>query len=350
MTFAGPSRPISLFLVCRDRNEANILRLGLEQSMGRILSRIDIESNPQVAFTSYKQKHPDVVIVCGFQSGFSEALIINIRKIDGKRHTGVLVMAPMGPDFDRVAVDNFNAGADDVVSSNISLAILQAKIVTVFNHKLAADDLRAAVHKLQVQNLTDELTGLANMRGFLKKFGVSFKECQDGKFGFGVVMADLDNFKRVNDSMNHMVGSFVIKTVGNILAHNNVLSGPDFAARYGGDEFIFVLHGKDPKLLLSKAEALRKIIEVKELSFQDFRVRVTMSMGLCFVPPGFRGKPEDIVKGADAMLYKSKDAGRNHVTGMVLRYPIDFNHIGRSYLIDGDTSSDDHSVPRRNHA
>ena len=50
------------------------------------------------------------------------------------------------------------------------------------------------------------------------------------------------------------------------------------------------------------------------------------------------------------MLYKSKDAGRNSTTGMVLRYPIDFNHIGRSHLIDGNPGRDDDSVPRRNHA
>ncbi len=334
MVLQVPAREISLLLVFRNRNEGNLLRMGLEDSMGKLISRIDVEFDPKSAFNAYKQKHPDVVIICGFETGYSEALIINIRKIDGKRHTGILVMAPVDQGYDLLAVNNFHAGADDVLSSNLSMAILKSKIITVFNYKLAADELRTLVHELAARNLTDELTGLANMRGFLKSFGASLKECQNGKFGVAVVMMDLDNFKRINDKMNHMVGSYIIKSVGKVLSSNNVFEAGDFAARYGGDEYIIVLHGLDPKKQMSKADAVRKIIEAKEFVFQDYKVRVTCSLGMCFVPPGFLGKPEDIVKGADMMLYKSKDAGRNSTTGMVLRYPIDFNHIGRSHLID----------------
>ena len=215
----------------------------------------------------------------------------------------------------------------------MSVAILRAKIITVFNNKLIADELRAAVHKLEVRTLTDELTGLGNMRSFMKRFSGSIQRCIKGEAGVAIVMMDLDHFKKVNDSMNHMVGSHVIKTIGHVLAKSHVLESEDFACRYGGDEYILVLHGQDAAAQMSKAEAIRNLIAVAEINFQDHRLKVTCSMGLCWVPPGFTGKPEDLVKGADAMLYKSKASGRNCLKGMALRYPVDFAQVGSSHLL-----------------
>ncbi|MEI6397733.1 MAG: GGDEF domain-containing protein [Pseudomonadota bacterium] len=350
MVLQVPSKPLSLLVVSRDRNDANILDMGLRDSMGTSLSRIDLESDPQAAAELYKRIHSDVVVISGFSSGYSEALVLHIRKIDGKRHAGIIVMATINKGFDELAINNYNAGADDVISTRTSAAILKLKITTVFNHKLAADDLRASVHKLQVMNQTDELTGLANMRGFLKKFAMALKENQEGTSGLAVIMIDLDHFKRVNDTMNHMVGSFIIKSVGHILGDNKFFESTDFAARYGGDEYIIVLRGMDPLVMMSKVDNVRRIIEGKLFDFQEHSVRVTCSMGLCWVPPKFSGRPEDVVKCADAMLYKSKEAGRNTLTGMTLRYPIDFNHIGGTHLIDWDAGSDDNRVARHDKA
>ena len=333
MVFHVPSRPLSLLIVGKDHHAGNVLRLSLQDSLGRLASRVDFVNDPKVALSIYTQTHPDVLLIDGFSSGHSEALIINARNYDGKRHTGVIVMAAMDEGFDQLAVNNYNAGADDVVGSNMSVAILRSKIMTVFNHKLTADELRAMVHKLELRTMTDELTGLFNMRAFMKKFGNSIQHCGNGGTGVAIVMMDLDHFKRVNDSMNHMVGSHVIKTVGHLLGKNQVFEADDFACRYGGDEYIMVLHGQSEMSQMRKADVIRELIASMEIKFQGHNVNVTCSMGLCWVPPGFAGKPEDMVKGADAMLYKSKAAGRNCLTGMILRYPVDFSHIGPSHLM-----------------
>jgi diguanylate cyclase (GGDEF)-like protein len=343
-----PSRPMSILIACRDQNEGSLLKMGLQETLAPHVKWIETCHDPKEAFNIYKKDHPDVLLIFGFSSGYSEALIINARNLDGKRHTGIVVMAPLSENFDRLAVNNYNAGADDVVSANLSLAIMKSKIITVFNHKLAADELRSVIHKLQAMTLRDELTGLANMRGFLKRFAGSIKECEQGPNGLAVIMMDLDKFKRINDTMNHMVGSHIIKSVGHILGNNPFLDPQDFAARYGGDEFIAVLHGPDAKAQMAKADKIRKLVEAKEFKFQEFDVKITCSIGLCWVQPKLPVKPEDIVKGADAMLYKSKDAGRNTVTGMSLRYPIDFNSIGRTHLIEWKSESDLKPMPKRN--
>jgi diguanylate cyclase (GGDEF)-like protein len=214
--------------------------------------------------------------------------------------------------FDQLAEDNYAAGADDVVSSRISAAILRSKIISVFNLKLTTDDLRTAIHKLQQITLLDELTGLANMRGFLK--GLSNSMEHNKRTGIAVAMMDLDRFKRINDTTNHMVGSHIIKSVGRILYGNSCFGPLDFAARYGGDEFIIILHGDTMLEQKMKMESLRKIIEKTMFQFQDFNLRVTASIGLSWASRNFNGKPEDLVKLADAMLYRSKDLGRNRVS------------------------------------
>ena len=122
----------------------------------------------------------------------------------------------------------------------------------------------------------------------------------------------------------------------------------DFAARFGGDEFIIVLHGTEATALLEQAEVLRQTIEKKIFAFQGFSVNVSCSQGLCWVPPNFEGNATDVVKGADAMLYQSKGRGRNTIVGMNLWYPIDFNHIGGTHMINWNPGSNNNRVPRSN--
>jgi len=345
-----PSRPISLLLVCHSWNEGNLLRIGVEEALGDLLSRVELKTDVRQAFEAYKENHPDVVIACGFESGFSEALTINIRKLDGKRHTGIIVMAPVDENVDHTVANNYHAGADDVISSNTSLAILRSKLITVFNHKVAADELRAAIHKLATMSLTDELTGLANMRGFLKKFAQSVQRCSQGKGGLAVLMIDLDHFKRINDSMNHLVGSHVIKSVGQIIGRSEHLGNEDYAARYGGDEYIVVLHGDDYQRLILRADEIRKSIVSGEFRFQGFVASVTCSVGLCFVESCFKGSSEDIVKEADSQLYKSKEKGRNQVSAKKLGDSVNLDHVRRTNLVDGDAGSNDNRVSGVNHS
>ena len=77
---------------------------------------------------------------------------------------------------------------------------------------------------------------------FSKEIEQSLIECQLGRTGLGVLMFDLDHFKSVNDSTNHLVGSYVIAEIGKIIQYSNILERFDLAARYGGDEFILVLY------------------------------------------------------------------------------------------------------------
>lgn len=333
MALPNPARPMSILVVSKSVSDGNMLRYGLQDALGKYVSLVDVAHELPRGADIFLQTHHDIVIVHGWSSSQSEAFVLRVRREDGRRHTGIIVMAETTEGFDKLVVDNYNAGADEVVPNNLSLAILRSKMIMVFNFKVTTDLLRTANHKLQAMAVTDELTGCANMRGFTRKFASAMTGCAKGGFGVAVMMMDLDHFKKVNDNHNHLVGSHVIRATGQLLLSEGILEAQDIAARYGGDEFVVLFQGANVSSQVEKALKIGQAIARKEFVYDKISVRVTASIGLAWVPPGFTGQSADIVKAADAMLYRSKENGRNQVHAMTLKYPIDFSNIGDAHLI-----------------
>lgn len=307
-------RPMSVLLLTTTQVDETTLRYGLQESLESLIGLIETTRDVQKAIDAFQRAHHDMLIIHGMEVNKSRILVNRIRQLDGKRHTGIVVMAPVVEGFDRVVVDHYNSGADEVVPLNLSLAILKPKIMMIYQLKLATDQLRAYNHKLGLMALTDELTGCANMRGFTNRFNQVLDECAKGKFGIAVVMMDLDRFKQVNDTYNHLMGSFVIKSTGQLLSSLPIFEQRDLVARYGGDEFVILLTGDDPKVLESKVELICRSIREHLFQFDGHTVRVTASLGMVFAHKGYLGLGADLVKAADGMLYKSKDLGRNKVS------------------------------------
>ena len=143
-----------------------------------------------------------------------------------------------------------------------------------------------------------------------------------------VIMADLDHFKRLNDSHGHAAGDLVLRHVGALLAAN--VRGVDTAGRYGGEEFLIVLPETDADAAASVAEKLRRVVAGTALQLPDGEtVVVTLSAG---VAGGMGGvmQPDVLVRDADAALYSAKALGRDQVyvfretgdEGTVRRAPI----------------------------
>ena len=157
----------------------------------------------------------------------------------------------------------------------------------------------------------DNLTVLLNQRAFTRmaeyhySLGTRYKDC------LSVIMVDIDYFKNVNDSHNHLVGSAVLKKIGHIISDS--LRETDVAARFGGDEFVICL----PRTGLDKAhvvaERLRRNIEDTEFTFKDSKVRITASFGVAAMQCDEKHTVESLVESADKLLYEAKESGRNRV-------------------------------------
>ena len=300
------------------------------------------------AFESFSQVHPDVILVdLDIADGAAFEFCERIRTNEKDRHTGLICISHTKPADDGILERVLEHGGDDFIDAKASDREVVARINSVFRFKTMTDRLRSANHHLKMLSLTDDLTGLNNMRAFNIEYQKLIKSCRNGDTGLGIIMLDLDHFKRINDSANHLVGSFIIGEVGRLISHSGVLSAGSVPARYGGDEYIVCVPTNSVSQLWDIAERIRDLIFRSVFKKEQYSLKLTGSLGVAWVDPAFEGKSDDLIKAADMMLYRSKRNGRNMVSGMVLRYPVDFDQIGRPHLLDRDNLKDEILPPRR---
>ena len=167
--------------------------------------------------------------------------------------------------------------------------------------KIAVKNARI-YEETRVMSLRDPLTGLANRR-FME---IDLKECFDVakryKTPFSAIMADIDNFKQFNDSKGHQAGDLLLKGIAGIISRETRQT--DLAIRYGGEEFLIVLHQTGLADAVIAAERIRKAVETE--------TEVTLSLGVSVWRETMQQK-EDITKEADKALYAAKQNGRNRV-------------------------------------
>jgi diguanylate cyclase (GGDEF)-like protein len=131
------------------------------------------------------------------------------------------------------------------------------------------------------------------------------------KTPLGIIMGDLDHFKKFNDVYGHAAGDKIITEIGKLF--KDKFRGSDIACRYGGEEFLIILPETSLGDTLKRADALREEIKKMEMVFQgQILGSITMSMGISAYPE--KGtKMEDLLRAADTALYKAKQEGRDRV-------------------------------------
>jgi diguanylate cyclase (GGDEF)-like protein len=156
----------------------------------------------------------------------------------------------------------------------------------------------------------DELTGLATYRVLRERLRNEVARSSRTGEEFGVLFADLDRFKVVNDRFGHEAGNRVLVSVANVL--RGVVRSSDVAARYGGDEFVVVLIGTNTDGARRVAEEVRRAVEAagREAGFPEGAV--TVSVGVTGYAPGSRAE-SDVIEAADRALYRAKSQGGNRV-------------------------------------
>ena len=162
------------------------------------------------------------------------------------------------------------------------------------------------------QAVTDELTGLFNHRRFQEVIANEVERTRRGGPGMGLIMLDIDNFKRVNDTYGHMQGDLVLREVAAVLRENS--REIDEPARYGGEEMAVALPGTDLEGAYLFAERVRRSIEALDLPLLDGEgsLRVTASFGAAALPPDHDKADKDtLVAAVDAALYRAKRSGKN---------------------------------------
>lgn len=172
------------------------------------------------------------------------------------------------------------------------------------------DEARRDSLRFREMSLHDPLTGLYNRRYVDERLGTLLREAATDGTPLSVGLADLDYFKRVNDTLSHEVGDRVLIQVAALLA--GAVSEPAFAARLGGEEFLLVLPGCSAQEAFSVCEAARTCLRSHSWPALTGGLAITTSIGVTSVTAG-RTTPSALLADADRNLYAAKRAGRDRV-------------------------------------
>jgi diguanylate cyclase (GGDEF)-like protein len=167
-----------------------------------------------------------------------------------------------------------------------------------------------ALETLSRQATHDPLTGLFNRR-YLDQilYGEIAHARQSGSL-VGIVMADVDHFKKINDSYGHKAGDLMLQAVGDLMKRS--VRSADIVCRYGGEEFVIVMPGATESTVGKCAEEIRSKFEIFSVEFEDQKIQATISLGAAIFPMHGTSVDEVFVN-ADRAMYQAKQGGRNRV-------------------------------------
>lgn len=202
---------------------------------------------------------------------------------------------------------------EEVIKAETSYSIENIRLLyTLASHALIALENILLYEKTRKMTISDELTSTYNYRYFQIRLREEINRASRYKFPLALMMIDLDNFKKYNDTCGHLKGDEILKRVADIINKNIRLI--DILCRYGGDEFAVILPNTEvvSTSVLSVAERVRKKVEEAGFEFGKGKkkFKISLSVGVAFYPREAKDVKE-LVNLADKAMYEAKKAGGN---------------------------------------
>lgn len=283
---------------------------------------------------SHMLNHPcDLILIdLHMPNGESYKFLECLR--DGDKYAGVAKVGTTGFGARRDLLNAFQLGVDDFIRKPFYAEELLARV----DHLLRTKETETRLRQIAT---IDPLTELHNRGEVMRRFAIEISRARRDSRDLGVLMLDVDHFKKVNDTLGHPQGDQVLRRVAQVLRDD--LRVTDVIGRYGGEEFVALLPKATHAGVKLLAERLRE--RVSEQRFGDGNeLRVTVSVGACVWPFELLDPElslEQCIRPADQALYEAKRAGRNRVLIKepgrigVTRPPSSFRGLGRSVPAPG---------------
>ncbi len=249
----------------------------------------------------------------------SPELVRKLRSRQSARTPFILYVAELDESPEREA--GLLAGADDCIGRRASDPEFEARVGAAKRIAELEAALRITLAENRKLSATDDLTRVASRRFFGKHFPREVERAARYGRPLSLILCDIDNFKKINDTLGHAAGDDILRQFGPRL-QRELRAGVDWVARIGGEEFAIVMPETAYEAALMVARKLRAGVAQTPFKCDKKNLAVSASFGLCGidrVPVGERRLPERVLKIADAALYRSKHDGRNRVTATILK-------------------------------
>ena len=267
-----------------------------------------VERDPQAGLLRLAEQNFDLLIVSlSLSSADGLRLCSQVRSLDRTRHMPIIMM--VDPGDEARLLRGLDMGVNDYVLRPIDRNELLARIKAQIKRKRHADLLRARLDQGMEHAITDPLTGLHNRRYMEGHLSTLVAQSVQSGRSLSVLVADIDFFKKVNDTYGHDAGDNVLREFSTRLRRNT--RGIDLACRMGGEEFVIIMPDTDLARALQVAERLRSCIAAETFQVNaDSTLAVTASVGVATLERQ-EDTPEALFKRADLALYAAKREGRN---------------------------------------
>ena len=284
--------------VSRRLLEATLRRLGHEPvsaADGREALQILLASDgPDFAILDWQMPGMEGVEVCR-----------EIRRVGREPYVYVVLLTSRSTKEDVIA--GLDAGADDYLTKPFDVHELRVRLRAGERILELQSQLIAAREELRALATRDALTGLLNRRAILDRLDQEVARSHREHKPLSVVMADIDHFKRINDSHGHPAGDEVLRETAQRIRFG--VRPYDVIGRYGGEEFLMVFAGCARVDVPSVANRLREAVRGAPISIGEVELTVTLSLGAATSGPDEHHDAAKLIAVADAALYEAKRGG-----------------------------------------
>ncbi len=322
-----PSPEPGAVLIVEDDEVSRLLLAVLVEDMGR---RVLLAANGWQALETLLREKCDLVLLDVMMPEMDgQELLSRIKEREELRNIPVIIIS--GLDEDVTAARCIEIGAEDFLNKPFNPLVLRARINASLERKRLHDqeaaylrqllDLQQSLDrrnreleelnaKLVQAALTDHLTGLPNRRWAMDELNRCWQASTRYHRPMGCLIADVDHFKRINDTFGHDAGDAVLQEVAHRLKSAARLN--EGVARLGGEEFLVVCEFTDREGAAVCGERLRAAVAGQPVVYQGQEFPITISLGAA-VRDDAATHPEQLLKMADRAVYAAKQAGRNRV-------------------------------------
>lgn len=254
------------------------------------------------------ERAPILVVLAWRMEGMPGIDVCRRLRLQPELPTAYVLLVADGREAEDL-LDGVNAGADDFLFTPLDAVETKARVRTGARIVEVEQALRASLDALRVQSTRDVITGTWNRAAILELLHKELERSRRKSGSVAVVVADLDGFRRVNESLGTPAGDEVLREAARRLSAT--LRPYDAVGRFGGGQFLVVLPGSDGLGALTVAERIRESFAKRPIVTTSGPVAVTLSLGVASEGGEAATDANALLKAADAALKRAQQGGRN---------------------------------------